>query len=152
MKDVKVHFESVARRSAFLLALALIVYFLIIRFVGLAENQTLRLVNFAILAVGVFLSVRRFRDKSDDRFTYIRGLLAGTFTAVLASALFGVFIWAYLLFLDPGFMADLKANAPFGPYLNPYIIAATLWIEGIFAGMVFSFLSMMMLTNNDENI
>lgn len=153
MRTVPLTFEQAARNGGFLLAAALIAFFLLMRVLGLAENLTLRLFNFVILFAGVYWSIRKFRDEGHaDHFTYIRGLLTGSFTAVLGSAIFGLFILLYLNVFDTAFMESVREHAPMGPYLNPYIIAVTIWIEGIFSGMIFSFIAMMILTDDRELI
>lgn len=152
MKTVKKPFESAVKSTAIKIDLILIVYFLIMRFSGLALQLEFRIVDFIILALGVYLGILTFRTHAGEHFTYIRGLLTGVFTAVLAAVIFALFIWIYLEFLDPSFMIQVKEHTPYGHLLNPYIIAVSIIAEFTATGLIFSFISMMALTDEKTQI
>ncbi|MEO1255274.1 MAG: DUF4199 domain-containing protein, partial [Bacteroidota bacterium] len=76
---------------------ALILYFLVMRLVGLAEVTELRALNALIMLAGVFLSIRSFRDKPfTDEFNYLSGIGTGLFTGMVTGATFSLFVGAYI--------------------------------------------------------
>lgn len=60
-----------------------------------------------------------------------KGLGQGVLTGIIASILFAIFVFIYTNLLDPEFMQSIIENEPFGSYLNPYIAAVAVAIEGI---------------------
>lgn len=130
----------------------LIAYFLILRFSGLGLNLEFRILDFIILAIGIYYGLKRIRYHEPEHFSYLRGLITGTAIGALACFTFALFLWAYLLFLDPAFMQELLEGAPFGPLLNPYIIALVLIAEGAGAGALFSFIAMNSFTGLHEEV
>jgi hypothetical protein len=62
----------------------------------------------------------------------------GVSTAGIASAIFGVFLFIYMK-LDTGLMQSIIENEPMGRYLNAYIAAFIVVLEGFFSGLLVTF-------------
>ncbi len=77
---------------------------------------------------------------------YVSGLGCGAFTSLVAVTTFAVFIFFYLMFLDPGLMSILKVEH--GRFLNPYTSALAVFFEGAFSGMIVSFCLMQYLKDS----
>ena len=120
------------------IAAVLILFFLIMRLVGLGHHAELRLLNLAILTVGVYLALKKFKQTHSDHLNYFRGLIMGVATAGIASGIFGVFLFIYMK-LDSGLMQSIIDNEPMGRYLNPYIAAFIVVLEGFFSGLLVTF-------------
>lgn len=129
-------------KPALLTGLVLILYFLILKFAGLGLVLEYRIFDFVILAAGIHFGLKYLRTHDPAHFSYLRGILSGVFIGMAACFLFAIFLWVYLLFIDTAYMQELRDFAPYGPFLNPYIIALVLIAEGAAAGALFSFISM----------
>ena len=138
--------EKTCIRYGLLTAGALVAYFLLMRLVGLAENVELRFLNLAILMTGIMLAYRSLKKAWKGPLGYLQGLSCGTFTSLVAVASFTLFTFGYLMFVDPAFMAILKAQH--GRTLNPYTSALAVFMEGAFSGMIVSFSMMQYLKDS----
>jgi len=138
----RVTVERTAEKYGALTAVGLIVLFFIMKFAGIVHVIELRALNFFILATGVVMSLRFFSKTSPQSFTYLKGLGLGVLTGIIASVLFGLFVFVYTNFLDPAFMQALVDNEPFGQYLNPYIAGVAVAVEGIASGLILAFIAM----------
>src|SRR3712207_8521305 len=100
-------------------ACGLVAFLLLMRLVGLAENLELRFLNLVILITGIVMAYRRLKKEwPGGRLEYMQGLSCGAFTSLVAVTTFAVFVFFYLMFLDPGLMSILKVEH--GQFLNPY--------------------------------
>jgi hypothetical protein len=120
------------------IAAVLILFFLIMKLVGLGHHAELRLLNLVILTVGVYLALKKFKQTHSDHLNYFRGLIMGVATGGIASAIFGIFLFIYMK-LDSDLMQSIIENEPMGRYLNPYIAAFIVVLEGFFSGLLVTF-------------
>lgn len=130
------------------IAVGLIAYFLVMKVVGLSHHVELRLVNLVILSLGVYLALKKFRNEHSDRLNYFRGLIMGVATAGIGSLGFGLFLFIYMQ-LDSAMMASIIENEPMGRYLNPYMSAFIVVLEGFFSGLLVTFV-LLNWVNTDE--
>lgn len=141
--------EQVAWRNGLWVCLGLILYFLLMKWIGAHQITELRILNFVILLAGIAASIRHYIRKEWESPGYFTGFGLGlrtSFSAAISFALF-LFIW---LSIDQPFMRYLKANAPFGEYLSPMAAAATVTIEGISSGVVITLLLMQYYKRGSE--
>jgi len=120
------------------IAAGLIAYFLLMKVIGLSHHVELRLVNLVILSAGVYLALKKFKNEHADHLNYFRGLIMGVATAGIGSLIFGVFLFIYMQ-LDSGMMTSIIENEPMGRYLNPYMSAFIVVLEGFFSGLLVTF-------------
>ena len=120
------------------IAAGLILFFLIMRILGLGHMTELRLLNLLILTAGIFLALKKFKQTHSARLNYFRGLITGVATGGVASLLFGFFLFIYMK-LDGDLMRTIVENEPMGRYLNPYIVAFIVVLEGFFSGLTVTF-------------
>jgi hypothetical protein len=130
------------------IAVGLIAYFLLMKVVGLSHHVELRLVNLIILSLGVYLALKKFKNEHADHLNYFRGLIMGVATAGIGSLGFGLFLFIYMQ-LDGSMMASIVENEPMGRYLNPYMSAFIVVLEGFFSGLLVTFV-LLNWVNTDE--
>lgn len=122
----------------------LIAFFLIMKEVGLIHNFNLRILNALLLFVGVFASIKSYKNIKQSYFQFLKGAGVGLITSLVSGITFSLFILAYLL-LNPSFMEAIKANEPQGIYLNEWAVAVIIFIEATASGFLFSYISMQWL-------
>ena len=71
-----------------LIAATLIVYFLIIRLIGLHDNHWLRVLNGVIVAYGIYAVIKKKKSLEGDDFEYFSGFGVGIVTGVIATLTF----------------------------------------------------------------
>lgn len=122
------------------IATGLIVYFFVMRLAGLLQVVELRLLNLVILVAGVYFALKKFKQTHEDHLNYFRALVTGVATAAIGSFGFAAFLFLYVSLIDTGFMDFLIANEPMGRFLNPYIASFIVALEGVFSGLLVTFI------------
>jgi Protein of unknown function (DUF4199) len=130
------------------IAAALIVYFLLMRVIGLAHHVELRLLNLVILGIGVYFALRKFKESHEGHLNYFRGLVTGVTTAAIGSMVFALFLFIYMK-VDDGMMRAVIEQDRMGRYLNAYIAAFVVALEGVFSGLLMTFV-LLNWVNTDE--
>lgn len=132
------------------IGIGLITYFLIMQMVGLSHHVELRLLNLLILVAGVYFALKRFKESHDDRLNYFRALATGVATGAIGSFIFALFLFAYMK-LDASLMESIVNNEPMGRYLNPYIASFIVSLEGLFSGLLVTFILINYVTTDEVN-
>ena len=132
------------------IAAGLILYFLLMKLLGLSHHVELRLVNLVILTAGIYMALKKFKLPHTDHLNYFRGFIMGVATAGIGSLLFGVFLFIYMK-LDTTMMQSIVDNEPMGRYLNPYMSAFIVMLEGFFSGLLVTFVLLNWVTTDEVN-
>ena len=117
---------------------------------GLSHEVELRLLNLLILVTGVFFALKKFRETHEDHLNYFRALITGVATAAIGSCLFAAFLFIYMS-LDDSLMASIRENEPMGRYMNPYIAAFIVALEGLFSGLLVTFILINFVPTDEVN-
>jgi hypothetical protein len=132
------------------IAAGLIVYFVVMHLTGLSHHVELRLLNLLILITGVYLALKKFKETHGEHLNYFRALATGVATAALGSLIFAIFLFFYMKF-DTSLMASIVENEPMGRYLNPYIASFIVALEGLFSGLLVTFILINYVTTDEVN-
>jgi hypothetical protein len=132
------------------IAACLIIFFLAMKLLNLHHHVELRFLNLVILTTGVYFALLTFKF-SNHGLNYFRGLITGVATAGIASLLFSVFLFTYMQ-LDNELMQSIIANEPMGRYLNPYMAAFVVMLEGFFSGLLVTFVLLNWVTTDEVNV
>lgn len=132
------------------IAATLIVYFVIMKLVGLSDHVELRLLNLVILGGGVYLALKKFKQTHTESLNYFRGLIMGVATAGIGSVIFGLFLFIYMRF-DTNMMQHIRDTEPMGRYLNPYMASFIVVLEGFFSGLLVTFVLLNWVNTDDVN-
>lgn len=132
------------------IALGLILYFMVMHFAGLSDVVELRLLNLLILIAGVYLALKKFRETHESHLHYFRGLVTGVATAGVASLVFAAFMFVYMS-VDADFMQHIIDNEPMGRFMNPYIAACVVAVEGVFSGLLVTFILINFVHTDEVN-
>ena len=127
---------------------SLIVFFLTMKLLGFGHMIELRLLNLVILTAGIYLALKKFKGTHSDHLNYFRGLITGVATGGVASLIFGAFLFLYMK-LDTDLMKTIIENEPMGRYLNPYMVAFIVVLEGFFSGLLVTFVILNWVTTDD---
>ena len=117
----------------------LIAFFLLMKVTGLVHHYELRFLNVFIQVGGIYYALKKFKETHGQHINYFRALVTGVVTGAIASLIFAIFLFAYLM-LDQDLMQDIIVKEPMGRYLNPYIAAFMVALEGVFSGLLFTFI------------
>jgi hypothetical protein len=140
--------NRIAENYGLRIAGSLILFFLIMKVIGLGHHAELRLLNLVILTVGIHLALKKFKQTHSERMNYFRGLITGVATGAVASLVFGVFLFIYMK-LDTSMMQSIIDNEPMGRYLNAYMAAFIVVLEGFFSGLLVTFVILNWVTTDE---
>lgn len=129
----------------------LIIYFLIMKFSGLSHHVELRLLNLFILIGGVYFALKRLKATHGKHLNYFRALVTGVATGAIGSLIFAAFLFFYMQF-DTEMMESIKQNEPMGRYLNPYMAAFIVALEGVFSGLLVTFILINYVETDEVNV
>lgn len=132
------------------IALGLILYFVVMYLAGLSHHVELRLFNLVILVAGVYFALRKFREAHGDRITYFRALVTGVSTAAIGGFIFAGFLFVYMT-VDESLLASIRENEPMGRYMNAYIASFIVALEGLFSGLLVTFILINFLATDSVN-
>ncbi len=130
------------------IAAGLIVYFLLMYFLGYGNRVELRMLNLIILVGGIYFGLKKFKETHGQHINYFRALVTGVAIGAIGSVVFAVFMFIYMQ-LDADMMQSIIDNEPMGRYLNPYMAAFIVALEGFFSGLLVTFVLLNYFTTDD---
>ena len=142
--------NRIAENYGLKMAGGLIAFFLLMKVVGLAHIYELRFLNVFIQIGGIYFALKKFRQTHEDHLNYFRALITGVAAGAIGAVVFALFLFIYLS-VDPGFMQAIIDKEPMGRYLNPYITSFMVALEGLFAGLLFTFIIINFVDTDDAN-
>jgi hypothetical protein len=142
--------NRIAENYGLKIAAGLIVYFVVMKVFNLSHHVELRFLNLAILTVGVYFALKQFKRTHDDSLNYFRGLITGVATAGIGSLVFGLFLFLYMK-VDADLMQSIRDNEQMGRFLNPYIAAFIVVLEGFFSGFLATFVLLNWIATDEVN-
>lgn len=132
------------------IAIGLIAYFVVMHLIGYSHQVELRLLNLLILVTGVYLALKKFRETHEYRLHYFRALVTGVSTAAIGSFIFAAFLFVYMT-ADDSLMQSIIKNEPMGRYMNPYIASCIVALEGVFSGLLVTFILINFVATDEVN-
>jgi hypothetical protein len=142
---------TVPLKYGFNIAITLIAYFLIVKLFGLHENPWMRLFNGAIMAYGLYSSIKAYKIRDVEGFTYFEGFKIGIKAGFLATILFTLFMGIYMFHINPDFvdviMSEWKSDYENGAGILMFVLL----VEGFASTLVLT-LAFMQLFKKTWNI
>lgn len=86
------------------IAIVLIVYFLILKLIGLHQYPVFSSVNGLIFGLGIYLALKNYASQKNN-FKYEKGFEVGLLSGGIASLLFAIFMAIYMYQIDTEFSA-----------------------------------------------
>lgn len=130
--------DRIAEIYGTIIAIGLAIYFFVMYLTGLVHNINLRLFNLVILLAGVYFALKQYRRTHEGHLNYFRGLAVGVATSTIGISAFAAVLFIVLK-LDGTLMNSIVKHEPFGQYLNPYMAAAAIIMEGTMSGFFVTF-------------
>lgn len=137
-------------RYGLLMLTGFLAFFFTMKVAGLHQQIFLRGFNALIHFGVVFLAINSISHKDKTIENYFNNFLVGVKTSLIGMLPFVIFQFFYLKYLDPAFMQHLIENAPLGDYLTPFTAAVVLFMEGLGATFLSSFIAMHLFSIRKE--
>lgn len=132
---------SIALPAALMGGTILITYFLIVALLGYEKVTRLRFFNFVLMIPVIIYSLSTYVNNF-HRKSYMEAFRVSVLSYVGSYALLSLFMFVYLMVLNPGFLVYLQTEQfPFLK-LNAFGVVAMLLGEGSIGAVVLTFISM----------
>lgn len=126
------------------IAIVLIVYFLILKLMGLHQYPVLSSVNAIFFGAGIYMALKSYRSKVSE-IKFEKGFELGLFTGGIASIVFTVFMALYMYQIDDEFATALLQNWNLETDLGISILVLTILIMGLVTTLLLTFAFMQLL-------
>lgn len=95
-----------------IIALAIIVFSLILFLLNFAKDSALQYLTYLILLGGLFLAQTNFRNKYMGGYiNYGKAFTVGLLTSVFLSIIMGIYTYIFFKYIDPGAMNEIMSSA-----------------------------------------
>ena len=133
-------------KNAFFIYVGIVVYFLLMKILGLDGVSELRFLNFIFVLWGVNNAIKTNMNLNKETL-YISNLSVGTATATLGVAFTIIGLMIYVGFINPEFMTVLENSSFWGKELSLVKVIFALAIEGIASSLICAFILMQYYKN-----
>lgn len=137
MKTSSPSIEKIGFKTGFITFIALVAYFMLMKFFGLSHILELRFFNFLILIVGICYGINKFKSDVHEPDFYMKGWAQGIFISAVSLVLFALFMSIYLSYFDEALMQHIRETTTMGfnASTGMHIFFAVL-MEGMAAAVV----------------
>lgn len=126
------------------ITIVLIVYFLLLKVVGLHDYPTLSALNALIYGFGIYMALNKFRKSGDD-FRYDRAFEVGFLSGAIATILFTIFMAIYMYQIDTQFPLTVMERWNLESDLGTLMLVLSILIMGIVTTLILTFTFMQLL-------
>lgn len=126
------------------IAIGLIVYFLVLKLVGLHQYPMFSIANGLIYGFGLYKAMKLYRDSERD-FQYENGFLVGLVSGGIATAIFTVFMAIYIFQIDQEFTANILESWSLSYDLGASSVLWSIVIMGVSTTLVLTLTFMQLL-------
>ena len=133
--------NQIILKNAFKIVSGIILYFLLMKILGLDEVVELRYLNFLFVFWGINSAVKT-NIKVNDEVFYIRNFFIGVSTAMIAVGFIVASLIFYVSVLDPNFISLLEDSYFWGSNLSLPLVVIAITIEGIGSSVVCAYIIM----------
>ena len=138
-------------RSAFLTSLSIVVYFFLLRGIKLDKTPSLRLINFLILFIGVYSTIKNHILKNKET-QYWKNFYVGFYTSILAVVISIIGLIIYVNYIQPNFIYILQNSFFFWAHsFNFPLTIFIIFIQGAIVSAMSSFIIMQYWRKNMPN-
>lgn len=141
---------NIGLRTGLITSAALLVYFFVMKLLGLHLILELRFFNVIIMAIGICIGLAKLKREFPTGEFYLQGLGEGFFISVIATTPFALIISCYTLFIDAELLKQVTATYSKGIYINTLTIFTGLMAEGVASGTIIGFCAMQYFKRNHE--
>ncbi|RNI26206.1 hypothetical protein EFB08_15460 [Rufibacter latericius] len=132
-------------------AVAMIVYYLVINFIGLQNSEIIRFASNVFIFIAVILAIntlKRNYEALHRQPPYLPGLAIGFLVGLVGAGLYAGFILFHAIFLNPGYAGVLQNQDYFGFRLPLLMVLGSVVILGTAVGAMTSYILMMAFDNS----
>lgn len=131
--------NKISIKSGIFTGVILILYFLVLGWLGVNSNPLYSFANAIIVTAGLSMAIRELKEKSQSRISYQRGFLVAFVAGAIATVLFSIFFITYYVYVPEYAEALLEK---IGKYANTGGVFLTVAIMGFGTSLTVAFMLM----------
>lgn len=141
----KITTEGIGIRYGIYASIGMILYFIIMNLLDLAQHPEVRLLSHIFIIIGSVLAIGAYKSRrGSGDLPYLPGLSLGFVVGLTASIIYAAFIFIYANFINTSFLQELENQDYYGAKLSPFMLFAAIVILGIAVGSMTSYTLMML--------
>jgi len=152
MAYTNVSFQNLAIKYGLLVGAAHIVYFLLMRVLGLTHHIGLSYLSGIFLIIGIVLAISKYKKLKGGMLRYFEGLGMGAITAAVSSLILALFLVLFVTAFDSTYMDALSASGYFPEGLSVLSLFLVTLLEGSVPGFIATFVIMQWFKREDHSI
>ncbi len=134
-------------RYGVIIAVALIVYFLLLKLFGLHQYPVLSAVNGVIYGAGILLALKKYKAEA-SKFDYAKGFEVGFRCGIIATVIFTIFMALYIFELDTEFAYYILDSWNLNFNKGTLILIISLVMMGVSTSLVLTLAFMQLLKDS----
>ncbi len=138
--------NKIILKNGLLIYSCIVVFFLLMKILGLDNVSELRFLNFLFVFWGVNRAIKQNIDFNDQD-SYFNNFYVGFGSSVIGIALTIIGLIVFVGFIDPSFIIVLENSSLWGKKLSLEMVVFALTIEGIASSVMCSFILMQYYKN-----
>ena len=142
--------EKIVFINAAKIYVSIILFFFIMKILGLEHITELRLLNFIFVFWGVNSAIKKNLTEHNNS-AYLGNLFIGFFTSFMSVIMISLSLAIYLFYIDPSFIEVLEKSTLWGQTLTPPLMSFAILIEGVASSMICTFIVMQYWKNKKSN-
>ncbi|TXK46405.1 DUF4199 domain-containing protein [Pontibacter qinzhouensis] len=152
MASENISYQKVSIKYGIFVGLAHIVYFLLMRVLGLQHIVELSFLSGIFLVIGICVAIANFKRARNGDINYFQGLAIGATTGVVSSTILGLFLVAYISMADASYLSNLQASSLFPESLSILALFVLTIIYGSWPGFWLAFIAMQWFKTADHTM
>tara|TARA_R110002124_G_scaffold120895_6_gene279072 strand:- start:128720 stop:129178 length:459 start_codon:yes stop_codon:yes gene_type:complete len=126
------------------IATALIIYFIVLKFIGLHQYPIFSALNGVFFGGGILLAMKKYKSQATS-FKYQKGFQVGFMTGAVASVIFTILMAIYMYQLDTEFATRILDSWNLDYASGTFMVLVTIFIMGISTSLVLTLAFMQLL-------
>jgi hypothetical protein len=122
------------------ITLGLIAFFLACYWLGFVHVRELRLLNFPIMMAGIYYALKQYKAIY-GHISYFRAMTLGGYVAGIGALTFATFLF-FMFSVDHNLYVRVVKEEPLGEYMNLFIATSAVALEGVFAGLMATYITL----------
>ena len=130
-------------------SLTLVMYFMLMKLLGLDQVLELRFFNLIILTSAVCYGINKLKKELHEEEFYLKGWAQGILISAVAAISFGVFMSFYISYFDAPLMLEVQRQMNIQT-MNGVVVFMAIMMEGMASGVVITLCAMQYFKSPDD--
>ncbi|WP_242919434.1 DUF4199 domain-containing protein [Pontibacter liquoris] len=148
----KVSYQNLAIKYGLLVGIAHILFFLIMRLLGLTDIVELSYLSGIFLVIGIVVAISKYKKLRAGMINYFEGLAIGAITAAVSSVILGIFLVLFIVLFDQQYLETLGASGLFPHSISILTMFLVTIVQGTWPGFLVAFIAMQWFKRPDHTL